>query len=122
MIGFYDSKVGRKIGHLQEASLDPTLLKSIREGRKIASSLEEPRLSLLRRIMKAEGVSDFNGTLLRSVIRGLVDGSPAEGPGLATSSGSGSRKDKYYGKRDSVSSEPQGRCCPGCICLHVSFR
>ncbi len=85
VIGFYDSKVGRKIGHLQEASLDPTLLKSIREGRKIASSLEEPRLSLLRRIIKAEGVSDFNGTLLRSVIRGLVDGSPAEGPGLATS-------------------------------------
>lgn len=85
VISFYDSKVGRKIGHLQEASLDPALLKGIREGRKIASSLEEPRLRLLRRIMKAEGVSELNGTLLRSVIRGLVDGSPAEDPGLATS-------------------------------------
>ena len=85
VISFYDSKVGRKIGHLQETSLDPALLKGIREGRKIASSLEEPRLSLLRRIIKAEGVSELNGTLLRSVIRGLVDGSPAEAPGLATS-------------------------------------
>jgi hypothetical protein len=85
VISFYDSKVGRKIGRLQEASLDPGLLKNIREGRKIASSLEEPRLSLLRRIMKTEGVSELNGTLLRSVIRGFVDGSPAEDPGLATS-------------------------------------
>jgi hypothetical protein len=92
VISFYDSKVGRKIGHLQEDSLDPALLKGIREGRKIASSLEEPRLSLLRRIMKAEGVSELNGTLLRSVIRGLVDGSPPEDPGLATSAEADQKK------------------------------
>jgi hypothetical protein len=84
VISFYDSKIGRKIGHLQETSLDPALLKGIREGRKIASSLEEPRLGLLRKIMKAEEVLELNGTLLSSVIRGLVDGSPAEAPGLAT--------------------------------------
>lgn len=86
VIGFYDSRLGRKIGRLQEASLDPALLKSIREGRRIASSLEEPRLNLLRRIMKAERVSEINDALLKSVIRGLVDGSPPEGaePALST--------------------------------------
>ncbi len=83
VIGFYESKVGRKVGHLQDASLDPALLKGIREGRKIASSLEEPRLNSLRRIIKAERVAELNGTLLKSVIQGLVDGSPAEGLGPA---------------------------------------
>jgi hypothetical protein len=85
VIGFYDSKVGRKIGRIQDASLDPTLLKSIREGRRIASSLEEPRLNLLRRIMKAERVTDANEALLKSVIRGFVDGSPAADPESAGS-------------------------------------
>jgi hypothetical protein len=85
VIGFYDSKVGRKIGRLQEASLDPTLLKSIREGRRIASSLEESRLNLLRRIMKAERVTEANEALLKSVIRGFVDGSPAADPESAAS-------------------------------------
>ncbi len=79
VISFYDSKTGRKIGHLQETSLDPALLKGIREGRKIASSLEESRLNLLRRIIKAERVEELNGTLLKSLTKGLVDGSPAEG-------------------------------------------
>jgi hypothetical protein len=79
VISFYDSKVGRKIGRLQDASLDPSLLKGIREGRKIAASLQEPRLHLLERIMKADRVSEVNETLLKSVIRGLIDGSPADG-------------------------------------------
>jgi hypothetical protein len=86
VISFYDSKVGRKVGRLQEASLDPTLLKSIREGRKVASSLDEPRLNLLKRIMKAERVSELNETLLKSVIRGLVDGSPPGDPEPAAES------------------------------------
>jgi hypothetical protein len=80
VVGFYDSKVGRKIGHLQEASLDPGVLKGIREGRKITSSLDEPRLNLLRRIMKADRVSEVSGAYLTSVIRGLIDGSRAPGP------------------------------------------
>jgi hypothetical protein len=85
VISFYDSRVGRKIGRLQDASLDPALLRGIREGRKIAASLEEPRLNLLRRIMKADRVSEFNDTLLKSVVQGLIDGSPGEGADPAKS-------------------------------------
>jgi hypothetical protein len=79
VINFYDSRVGRKIGRLQDASLDSTLLRGIREGRKIAASLQEPRLRLLERIMKADRVSEVNETLLKSVIRGLIDGSAVDG-------------------------------------------
>lgn len=79
VISFYDSKTGRKIGRLQETSLDPALLKGVREGHKIASTLEESRLNLLRRIIKAERAEELNGILLKSLIKGLVDGSPAEG-------------------------------------------
>ena len=79
VIAFYDSKVGRRIGRLQGNSLAPSLLKSVREGRKTAMSLEEGRLNIFRRIIKAERVPELNRVFLKSVIQGLIDASPAEG-------------------------------------------
>ena len=79
MIAFYDSKIGRRIGRLQSNSLAPSSLKSVREGRKIAASLDEKRLNLFRRIIKAERVPELNSVLLKSVIQGLADAAPAEG-------------------------------------------
>ncbi len=77
VIAFYDSKVGKRIGRLQGDALAPSLLKSVREGRKIAASLKEGRLNLFERIIKAERVSELNRVFLKSVIQGLIDASAA---------------------------------------------
>lgn len=75
VIGFYDSKLGRKVGRLQGNALAPALMKSVREGRKTTVSMDDARLDLLRRAIKAERVAQYNDTLLHGFIKGLIDGS-----------------------------------------------
>ncbi|MBI4965186.1 MAG: hypothetical protein HY913_18065 [Desulfomonile tiedjei] len=78
VISFYDSKLGRKVGRLQATALTPALIKTVREGRKTAASMDETRLKLLRRLIKAERVSQYNEQLLQSFVKGLIDGSLGE--------------------------------------------
>ena len=74
---FWDSKVGKKVGRAQQASLDASALKRVREGRSLVSSLSDARRALLRRIIAAQQTTEGNARLLKSVIRGLSDGSSA---------------------------------------------
>jgi len=73
VIAFYDSKLGRKVGRLQGNILAPALLKTVREGRKTTAAMDETRLNLLRRIIKAESVAQYNQMLLQSFVKGLID-------------------------------------------------
>jgi hypothetical protein len=75
VVRFYESSFGRKVGRLQDNALETGLLKSIREGRKTAASLDEARLKTLARIIDAEIVSESNDILVKSVVRGLLNGS-----------------------------------------------
>jgi hypothetical protein len=75
VVRFYESSFGRKVGRLQDNALETGLLKSIREGRKTAASLDETRLKTLARIIDAEIISESNDILVKSVVRGLLDGS-----------------------------------------------
>jgi hypothetical protein len=78
VIQFYDSPLGRKIGRLQENSLDSGLLRNIREGRKTAVTLDEDRLKVIKRIIDSEDVSQTNDILVKSLVRGLLEGSAEE--------------------------------------------
>jgi hypothetical protein len=78
VLSFYDSKLGRKVGRVQGTALAPALIKAVREGRKTAASMDEARLDLLRRLIKAERVTQSNEKLLQSVVKGLIDGSLVE--------------------------------------------
>ncbi len=75
VIGFYDSKLGRKIAKIHEAALDPTTLKNIRESRKLLASLDQDRLTILRQMVSSEGQLDTTNNLLKTVVRGFVEGS-----------------------------------------------
>jgi len=74
VITFYDSKLGRKVGRVQGNILTPALLKTVREGRKTAAAMDDTRLNLLRRLIKAERVTQTNEKLLQSFINGMIDG------------------------------------------------
>lgn len=78
VLNFYDSRLGSKIGRLQSTALSPDILRSIREGRKTLVSLDDGRRGSLRRIIKAESVSEDNSELLRSFMRGLARGYSSE--------------------------------------------
>jgi len=78
VLTFYDSKLGRKVARLQAAALSPTLISSIREGRKSAVSQDEQRLELIRRLIRAEGVRAATSKLTRSAVRGILDGAAAD--------------------------------------------
>jgi hypothetical protein len=75
---FYESRVGKKVGRLQAGALSGGLLQSIREGRKSTVSLDENRLNLLKRLIRAENVAESNSRLASSVIRGLLEGSSGQ--------------------------------------------
>jgi len=75
---FFQSKVGRKAGRIQGAALAPSLLNSLREGRKEAASQHESRLELLRRIIHGQKVSEANARLRESAVRGLLEGATGE--------------------------------------------
>lgn len=74
VIGFYDSRVGRKVGRIANNALEPRVLKEVREGRNTVTTLSEARLMILGRIAKAEQATQSNVQLLRSALRGLVKG------------------------------------------------
>jgi hypothetical protein len=80
---FFDSKVGKKVGRAQHSALETSVLKRIREGRPIVLTLHESRTELLKRIIRAQQVSEVNGRFLSTVIRGLVDGSSTACPETA---------------------------------------
>jgi hypothetical protein len=82
---FLDSKVGKKVARAQQSALETSAIKRVREGRSILLSLHEARTALLKRIIKAQRVSEGNGRLLNTVIRGLVDGSLTDGAQAAPS-------------------------------------
>ncbi len=80
---FFDSKVGKKVGRAQQSALESSVLKRVREGRSHFLTLKEPRIELLKRIIRAQRVSEGNERFLSTVIRGLVDGSSTAGPQAA---------------------------------------
>ena len=80
---FFDSKVGKKVGRAQQSALETSVVKRVREGRSIVHTLNELRTELLKRIIRAQRVSEGNGRFLSTVIRGLVDGSLTAGPEAA---------------------------------------
>lgn len=75
IIKFYETRLGRKIGKIQEGAADPEFLKKIREARTTAALLDEPRLSLIMNIVKSENAVDTNRSLVAGFITGLIDGS-----------------------------------------------
>jgi hypothetical protein len=79
VVEFYESKTGRKVARLQGRGLSPDLLKTIREGRKTALSMDEARSNLLQRLVRAETVSETNAGLLAGLIKGLLQGAQQEG-------------------------------------------
>jgi hypothetical protein len=80
VIAFYDSKLGRKVGRLHETSLEPTMLKNIREGRKVLAASEDSRVGLLKRIIDSDNAAETNKLLLKTVIRGLLEGYAGDTP------------------------------------------
>jgi hypothetical protein len=74
LLGFYESRLGRKVARLQEGSLDPSRLRGIREGYKRLSTLEEPRLSLVKRLTPGQSLSRTNPEWTRTVVAGLLEG------------------------------------------------
>jgi len=78
VIAFYDSKTGRKVARIESKGLAPDLLKTIREGRKTAVSLDEKRLNLLLRLIRADKVGETNSLLVTMLVKGLFHGSSME--------------------------------------------
>lgn len=78
VIAFYDTRTGRKVARIQTRGLAPDLLKTIREGRKTAVSMDEKRLDLLHRLIKADRVGETNSVLVTMLIDGLFHGSATE--------------------------------------------
>lgn len=80
LLGFYESRVGRKVARLQEGMLDPGRLREIREGYKRVTLLEEPRLSLMKRLTMNQRLSSTNMEWTRAVVAGLMAGYVKDAP------------------------------------------
>ena len=74
VINFYDSKVGRKVGRLQESALDANLIRELRERRSLLATLSESRMATLERIVAAGRLTEANSNLINAIIEGLVEG------------------------------------------------
>ncbi|HTY22981.1 MAG TPA: hypothetical protein VMC85_07615 [Desulfomonilaceae bacterium] len=79
VIKFYDSRLGKKVGRLQDTALDADVLKGIREGRTVLASMNESRLAVFEKIATVERVSEVNANLLNAVVEGLMEGYASEG-------------------------------------------
>lgn len=75
VVGFYLSRLGKKVGSLQRRTLAPSSIVDVREGRKTVALMTEPRIALLKRIIRSDRVSEANAGLLSSMVRGLAEGS-----------------------------------------------
>lgn len=81
VVGFYGTSLGRKVGRIQNSALSDNTLQGVREGWKIVGSLSPDRLALIKRLVKADSVTQRNSRLLRAAIQGLAEGaSPSETP------------------------------------------
>jgi hypothetical protein len=78
---FYESRTGKKVSRIESRGLAPDLLRTIREGRKTAVSMDDARLNLLRRLIKADEVGKTNAVLVAMLIKGLFHGASAEATG-----------------------------------------
>ncbi len=74
VLRFYDSNLGKKVGRLYETSLDPELIRDLREKRTILAALNETRVATLEQIVSAGGFSEANANLLNAMVEGLVEG------------------------------------------------
>jgi len=74
LLRFYESRVGRKVARLQERSLDPVRLREMREGYRRVTMLEEPRLSLMKRLAENQRRASTNVAWTRALIAGLMAG------------------------------------------------
>ncbi len=74
VLKFYDSKIGKKVGRLQEAALNADLIREIRERRALLTSLNESRMTTLKGIVTAGRLSEANSNLINAIIEGLVEG------------------------------------------------
>lgn len=71
VLQFYQSGLGRRIGHLQSEALSPYAIKTIREGRRFTASLDSNRLMLLERLI--DGLNtDRNNIIFRRLIVRLI--------------------------------------------------
>lgn len=71
VLQFYESSLGRRIGHLQGEALSTNVIKGIREGRRVTASLDENRLRLLERLIDSLQ-TDRNNILFRRLIVRLI--------------------------------------------------
>ena len=74
VLKFYDSRIGKKVGRLQEAALNADLIREIRERRAVLASLNESRMTTLKGIVTAGRLSEANSNLINAIIEGLVEG------------------------------------------------
>ena len=74
VLEFYRSGLGKKVGLIQGRALGESSLQQIREGRKATALMDEARVAVLERIIKAEHLSEANSRLLDQVVNGLADG------------------------------------------------
>jgi hypothetical protein len=74
VVSFYSSKVGLKVGRIVAGALDPQVLQEVREGQAVLAKCSESRRSTLERILLAEQAAEVNERLVRSFVRGLLEG------------------------------------------------
>ncbi len=80
VLRFYDSNLGKKVGHLQETALDPEIMKDLRAKRAVLAVLHEARMNTLDQIVTVTRMADAHSNLLNSIIEGLVKGYSDETP------------------------------------------
>jgi len=74
LIRFYSSRVGRKLGAIQEGALNPWNMQRVREGYTRVAALSDARLALLKELVEAGELERFNVDAVDAVVRGLLEG------------------------------------------------
>jgi hypothetical protein len=74
VISFYSSKVGTKVGRIVAGALDPQVLQEVREGQAVLAKCGASRRSTLERILLAEQAAEVNERLVKTFVRGLLEG------------------------------------------------
>ncbi|MGC8907025.1 MAG: hypothetical protein ACP5M0_06235 [Desulfomonilaceae bacterium] len=74
LIRFYSSRVGRKLGAVNEGALNPWNIQRVREGYTRVPALSDTRLVLLKELVETSGLERFNADAVDAVVRGLLEG------------------------------------------------
>ncbi len=74
LIRFYSSRVGRKLGAVNEGALNPWNMQRVREGYTRVPALSDARLALLKELVETSGLERFNADAVDAVVRGLLEG------------------------------------------------